>query len=328
MAALAPRRDRAGMTSFGLHFTSWLGADPARPLLDHLCEVGAALDASDVFSSLWLTDHMQHLGPEGVEHPALEPHLVLAAVAARTERVELGVLATSVLYRHPALLTKMITTLDALAPGRAVLGIGAGHPRTESEARSYGFDFPPVGARMAMLEDALAVVRAMTSPSPASGTPACFPRPTAPLRILVAGSGEQRLLRIAAQHADMVNLSFPSGDRLERLPHKLDVLRRHCATVGRDPDDITVTYKALLAVSTSRGDAADTARRWCAARGIGDVSPSDGVFVGEPGEIAEQVRPFVAAGVDHLVVELAGGTDPKSLELAADALAPVLEKQP
>src|SRR5207253_2727376 len=135
-----------------------------------------------------------------------------------TNRLRLGILATSVLYRQPTLLAKMITTLDALSDGRAILGIGAGHPRTESEHQEYGYDFPSVAERMAVLEDALVLIRSMIGRTPVDGAPACWPRSVgADIPILVAGSGEQRLLRIAALHADMVNLSFPSGDTLERI---------------------------------------------------------------------------------------------------------------
>ncbi len=142
--------------------------------------------------------------------------------------------------------------------------------------------------------------------------------------MLVAGSGEQRLLRIAAKHADMINLSLPSGDSLARIPHKLDVLRQHCATVGRDPAQITVTYKATMAVAESREQARAAWGRWAPSFGLGEPAAEAGAFVGEPAEIADMVRPFLDAGVDHLVVELAGGTGPESIALAAKALAPLM----
>ena len=234
-------------------------------------------------------------------------------------------------YRNPALLAKMITTLDVLSGGRAILGIGAGHPRTQAEAESYGYAFPPVRARMEMLEHALEVIRPMIGATPAGATPAGgappnWPRPLRPggIPVLVAGSGEQRLLRIAAKHADMINLSLPSGDSLARIPHKLDVLRQHCATVGRDPAQITVTYKATMAVAESREQARAAWDRWAPSFGLGEPAAEAGAFVGEPAEIADMVRPFLDAGVDHLVVELAGGTGPESIALAAKALAPLM----
>jgi alkanesulfonate monooxygenase SsuD/methylene tetrahydromethanopterin reductase-like flavin-dependent oxidoreductase (luciferase family) len=254
-----------------------------------------------------------------------ESHLALASIAATTARLNLGLLATSVLYRNPALLAKMITTLDVLSGGRAILGIGAGHPRTQAEAESYGYQFPPISARMDMLDHALEIIRSMTGPEPASGAPPNWPRPLRPggIPVLVAGSGEQRLLRIAAKHADMINLSLPSGDSLDRIPHKLAVLRQHCATVGRDPAQITVTYKATMAVAESRQHAHAAWDHWGQRFGLGEPAAQAGAFVGEPAEIADMIRPFLDAGVQHLIVELADGAGPESIALAAKALAPL-----
>lgn len=313
------------MATFGLHLTTYPEAGSGGSLPAQLRELGAALEATGVFGTLWLTDHMQHLGPGGPTLAMPESHLVLAAVAAMTTELHLGMLATSVLYRRPALLAKMVTTLDVLSGGRATLGIGAGHPRTEGEVVAYGYDFPPLGERMAMLEQALTTIRAMTGATPSADAAPNWPRPANPggIPILVAGSGEHRLLRIAAAHADMINLSFPSGDTLDRLPHKLDVLAKHHAAVGRDPESITVTYKALLAVAPSRRDAQQAWDRWRQGRGLPDLDHRAGVFVGEPGDIAEQVRPFLDAGVQHLVVELVDPAEPKAVALAAEALEPL-----
>jgi alkanesulfonate monooxygenase SsuD/methylene tetrahydromethanopterin reductase-like flavin-dependent oxidoreductase (luciferase family) len=313
------------MTTFGLHLTSYPAADGADSLAAYTRDVAVAAESSGVFSCLWLTDHVYNLGPESPAAPMPESHLVLAAIAACTRELNLGVLATSVVYRNPALLAKMITTLDALSGGRAILGIGAGHPRTQGEAESYGYPFPPVPVRMDMLDRALAVIRSMTGPDPVSGTPPNWPRPlrAGGIPVLVAGSGEQRLLRVAAKHADMINLSLPSGDSLARIPHKLDVLRRHCATVGRDPAQITVTYKAVLAVADTPERARAAWDQWGPPRGITEPAAEAGAFVGQPGDIAEMVRPFLNAGVEHLIIELADGATPESIALAAQALSPL-----
>lgn len=323
MAAAAAGPQPGAMTTFGLHLTSYPVPDGS--IAAYTREVAAAAEDSGVFGALWLTDHVQNLGPEGPAGPMPESHLVLAAIAASTSRLGLGLLATSVVYRNPALLAKMITTIDVLSGGRAVLGIGAGHPRTQAEAESYGYAFPPVRARMEMLDRALAVIRSMTGPDPVRGAPPNWPRPlhAGGIPVLVAGSGEQRLLRIAAKHADMINLSLPSGDGLARIPHKLEVLRQHCATVGRDPALITVSYKAVMAVAASRERARAAWDRWGAPRGLGEPAAGSGAFVGEPAGIADMVRPFLDAGVGHLIVELADGATPESVALAAKALAPL-----
>ncbi len=311
------------MTTFGLHLTSYPGPDTGGSIAAWTRDVAAAAEDSGVFGTLWLTDHLQNPGPAA---PTPDPHLVLAAVAACTQRLELGLLAASVVYRNPALLAKMITTLDVLSGGRAILGIGAGHPRTQAEAEAYGYAFPPVRARMEMLDHALEVIRPMIGAEPADGAPPNWPRPLRPggIPVLVAGSGEQRLLRIAAKHADMINLSLPSGDSLARIPHKLDVLHQHCATVGRDPAHITVTYKATMAVAESGEQARAAWDQWAPSFGLREPAAETGAFVGEPAGIAGMVRPFLDAGIDHLVVELAGRPGPESIALAAKALAPLM----
>ena len=117
------------MTTFGLHLTSYPGPD-AGSIAAYARDVAVAAEDSGVFGTLWLTDHLQSPHPAA---PVPESHLVLANVAACTRRLSLGLLAASVVYRNPALLAKMITTIDVLSGGRAILGIGAGHPRTQAD---------------------------------------------------------------------------------------------------------------------------------------------------------------------------------------------------
>src|SRR6267143_498844 len=134
---------------FGLHLTDFSHPAWAGPqLLTRLTSVCQALEESPAFDTLWLNDHLHHPGPEGPEASRPEAMMMLAAAAACTSRLRLGLLVASATFRHPALLVKMITTLDVLSGGRAVLGIGAGHPRTETEHRAYGIPFPPLGERM------------------------------------------------------------------------------------------------------------------------------------------------------------------------------------
>ena len=313
------------MTTFGLHLTTYPGPDAGGSIAAFVRDIAMAAEDSGVFGTLWLTDHLHSLGPAGPAAPVPESHLVLANVAACTQRLDLGLLATSVVYRNPALLAKMITTLDVLSGGRAILGIGAGHPRAQAEAESYAYPFPPVRARMEMLDRALAIIRPMIGADPDGGGTPNWPRPlrTGGIPVLVAGSGEQRLLRIAAKHADMINLSLPSGDSLARIPHKLDVLHQHCATVGRDPAQITVTYKATMAVAETRQQARAAWDRWAPSFGLGEPAAGAGAFTGEPADIAGQVQPFLDAGVDKLIIELAGGARPQSIAMAAKALAPL-----
>jgi alkanesulfonate monooxygenase SsuD/methylene tetrahydromethanopterin reductase-like flavin-dependent oxidoreductase (luciferase family) len=315
------------MTTYGLHLTDFHPPAFAGPrLLRGITDIAHAMESSGGFSSVWLTDHLQNLGPDGPTSPMPESYTVLGALAAATSQLRLGVLATSVLYRSPALLAKMATTLDVLSGGRVVLGIGAGHPRTEGEARAYGYPFPPVVERMRMLDDALHTIRAMTGPRPDADTPPNWPCPAQAggIPILVAGSGEQRLLRIAARHADLINLSFPSGDSLDRIPHKLEVLAGHCRTVGRDAGAIGVTYKGVLAIDSSADAARTSWDAWRRRRGIGEVDATDGVFVGDPAQVIDQLGPWLDSGIEHFVFEVLGGDDPKIVTLAGETLARIV----
>jgi alkanesulfonate monooxygenase SsuD/methylene tetrahydromethanopterin reductase-like flavin-dependent oxidoreductase (luciferase family) len=329
MARDRHRLHGGGMTTFGVHLTGFDGpAFAGERLLDGVGDIAAAMEASGSLSTLWLTDHMQHLGPHGPTSPMPESYLLLSALAARTSTLRLGMLATSVLYRQPALLAKMATTLDNISGGRMILGIGAGHPRTEDEVRAYGYDFPPIGERMARLESALETIRAMVGPVAQDDAPPNWPRPVQQggIPVLVAGSGEQRLLRIAARHADLINLSFPSGDTLDRIPHKRDVLARHCATVGRDPATIGVTYKAVLSIAqtSSAARANWDASQW--APFFAGTDARHGVFVGEPADVLDQLEPWLTAGIDHIVFELPGGNDAKTVALAGETLAKVMDR--
>ncbi|HVX44528.1 MAG TPA: LLM class F420-dependent oxidoreductase [Mycobacteriales bacterium] len=223
---------------------------PGRPLGPTVADIARTADQAG-FESLWLMDHYFQIGLNGPpEHEMLECYTALGYLAAQTERVRLGALVTGVHYRHPGLLAKIVTTLDVLSGGRAMLGIGAAW--NEEESRSLGVPFPPLAERFERLEETLQICLQMWSgdESPYIGrhyqldrplnSPQSLTRPHPP--ILIGGSGERKTLRLVAQYADACNL-FP-GPELDR---KLDVLRRHCADVGRDYDEIEKT--SVLAVA-------------------------------------------------------------------------------
>ena len=171
-----------------------------------------------------------------------EAYTLLGALAARTTTVKLGTLVTGVTYRNPAMLAKIVTTLDVISKGRAFLGIGAAWFDLEHEG--LGVDFPPVKERFERLEEALQICRAMfrgERPTfdgqalPGQGRhqlPRRRSRPGGP-PIMIGGQGEKKTLRLMAQHAEMAN--FTSG--FDELPRKLEVLAGHCADVGRDMAD-------------------------------------------------------------------------------------------
>jgi F420-dependent oxidoreductase-like protein len=196
--------------------------------------------------TLSVMDHwfqMEQMWP--AEEPMLEGYTTLGFVAAKTERLRLRLLVGGVTYRHPGLLAKTITTLDVLSGGRAELGIGAAW--YEREHRGLGVPFPPLAERFERLEETLQICLQMWSDDdgPYAGkhyqlaetlcspAPVSSPRP----RVLIGGSGERKTLRLVAEYADACNI-FGEGPI---IAHKLEVLRRHCDDVGRDPADIEVT---------------------------------------------------------------------------------------
>jgi F420-dependent oxidoreductase-like protein len=215
------------------------------------------------FDVVGVADHLwqgAHLG--GPEQPELECFITLGVVATHTRRCRLVPLVAGVHFRHPVLLAKMITTLDVLSGGRAMLGIGAGW--YEEEARGLGFPFPPLAERFEMLEEAIQICLRMWHDErgderPFAGkhyhlerplnVPQSLSRPHPP--ILIGGSGERKTLRFVARYADACNL-YPTPD----LPAKLDVLRRHCAEEGRDYDAIEKTCMVHFAI-----DGGDTKTR-------------------------------------------------------------------
>ena len=179
------------------------------------------------------------------EDPMLEGYTALGFLAGVTQRLRLRLLVTGVTYRHPGLLAKIVTTLDVLSEGRAELGIGAAW--YEREHRGLGVPFPPVAERFERLEEAIQICLQMWSDDdgPYNGrhynleATLCSPRPVSSPRprILIGGSGERKTLRLVAQYADACNIFGGPKD----VAHKVDVLRRHCDAVGRDPNEIEVT---------------------------------------------------------------------------------------
>ena len=223
---------------------SWPGGAPA--LGRTLAEVARVADQGGV-STLTMMDHyfqMEQLG--GPPEPMLEGYTSLGFLAGQTSEVELGLLVTGVTYRHPGLLAKIVSTLDVLSGGRAMLGIGAAW--YDREHAGLGVPFPPTAERFERLEEALQVCRRMWSDddSPYEGKhyqlaePVCVPQPLheGGPRILIGGSGEKKTLRLVAKYADACNLF---GDDPDEIRHKLEVLDRHCENEGRDPAEIQRT---------------------------------------------------------------------------------------
>jgi F420-dependent oxidoreductase-like protein len=301
---------------------------PDDALFERVSEIAVTAERSG-FDSLWVMDHFYQIGVNGPPtDPMFEAYTLLGAIAARTSRVELGTMVTGVTYRNPALLAKIVTTLDVISSGRAVLGIGAAW--NEDEHRGYGFDFPLVGERMRRLEEAVQICRAMFT----QGDPTFdgrhsridralnVPRPIRPggIPILIGGSGEQRTLKLVARYADACNLF---GD-LPTIRHKLDVLARHCEAVGRDPAEITKTRLGPLVIGAIEEAVRPKLEAGMAARGMTEEQFRSVAVCGTPDQVVEQARAFLDAGLDGLLFNMRDANEVDPVALAGRTLAPLL----
>ncbi|MEP7135137.1 MAG: TIGR03560 family F420-dependent LLM class oxidoreductase [Chloroflexota bacterium] len=213
------------------------------------------------FYSLWVMDHyyqIKGLFGEAYTDPMLEAYTTLGYFAGLTEKTYLGVLVTGVIYRHPAVLMKMVNTLDILSGGRAYFGIGAAW--YEDEAQGNGIPYPPTSERFERLEDSLKLAKALWNSDEISFTGKHFSAPAMtsnprPLsnphpRIMVGGTGPNKTLRMVAQYADACNIGDWVGKA--NMQKALDDLKRHCDALGRDYNTIEKT--SLCTVHLSEKD--------------------------------------------------------------------------
>jgi F420-dependent oxidoreductase-like protein len=288
----------------GLQIPNFTLGVPDDRLFESVSEL--AVTAEDVgFDSLWVMDHFYQLPAlGGPPMPMLESYTLLGGLAARTSRIRLGTLVTGVTYRNPALLAKIVTTLDVMSAGRAILGIGAAWYDVEHEG--LGVDFPPVGERMDRLEEAVQICRAMFRDEAPSFEGKYYrthearnvPRPVTPggPPILIGGGGEKRTLRLVARYADFCNIT---GDA-DTIRHKVGVLHDHCGAVGRDPAEITVSRLSTLVMT---GSAEETAGTWELLRAAAGEDAA-GFTVGQEDEIVAQVEELAGAGVEYVIFNM------------------------
>jgi F420-dependent oxidoreductase-like protein len=300
------------------------GGAPAERLFERVAATARAAEGSG-FDSVWVHDHLHQSpwsGPE--DDPMLEAYTLLGALAAVTERVWIGAMVSPVTTRHPGLLARMVTSLDVISGGRAVLGIGAGnHPE---EHRAYGIPFASPSERIEMVEEAVQVCRAMFTNRGTTFEGRHFrlegalnvPQPVRPggPPILIGGGGERRMLRVVARHADLCGF-FGDAATIRR---KLDILERYCQEVGRDPADITKTRLSALVIADTRAEAEEIGARMREARRMGEEVYREAI-VGTPDQVLDQARTYLDAGLDGLIFNM---HDPENLDhvrLAGEVLS-------
>ena len=265
-----------------------------------------ASQADDVgFDSIWVMDHFFQIRSVGrPEEPMLEGWTALGFLAALTKRARLGLMVGGVHYRLPGLWVKAATTLDVLSGGRAWLGIGAAW--NQEESRALGFPFPPLGERFEMLEETLQIAHGMWTGERGSeesfegrhfqagrllNSPQSLSRPRPP--IMIGGGGERKTLRLVAQYADATNVfGGPAA-----IHQKYEVLREHCATIGRDPDEIERSTLQTVNLAAE-----------------------------SPAQIVDRFGELADAGAQHVILGLHHVDDPANLETLGRAVLPELQK--
>ena len=276
------------------------------------------------FHSVWFVDHMWGRGLPDFEH--LEAWTLMSAIAAVTERIGIGTLVLCNSYRSPSLLAKMAASLDNVSSGRLVLGLGTGW--MEEEYLAYGYPFPPPRVRIEQLEEALCIIKLLLTEPRASfqgkyyaiedavNNPKPVQKPRPP--ILIGGAGEKRLLRVVAEHADIWNCP---NNVAPSLPHKLDVLKRHCDTIGRDPQSIEVSEQSIMVLGRNQKDL--RGKMQFAKQALGatfDVEQT--ALRGTPEQLIEAIENRSRQGVTFFTTLFGDMNQPETLELFAKTVAP------
>ncbi|OBF53011.1 LLM class F420-dependent oxidoreductase [Mycobacterium sp. 852002-53434_SCH5985345] len=267
------------------------------------------------FDSVFVMDHFYQLPMLGdPDQPMLEAYTALGALATATERVRLGTLVTGNTYRSPSLLAKIITTLDVVSQGRAILGIGTGW--FELEHDQLGFEFGTFTDRFNRLEEALQIILPMIKGERPTFSGNWYqvreamanPRFREHIPLMIGGSGEKKTIPLAARHFDHLNVI--AG--FDELPGKLEVVRRRCEEIGRDPATLeTSTLTTVLIDENAKADQVP-------------AEMTQRMVVGGPDSVADQIKTKVVdAGIDGVIINLPFYT-PGVISAVGEALRPVV----
>jgi F420-dependent oxidoreductase-like protein len=304
---------------FGIH------AGPQNATFDQLLELWQRSEELD-YDWVSVFDHFMPIFGPDPDGPCFEGVTLMAALAAHTSKIRVGMLVTGVTYRHPAVAANMAATIDHISGGRAEYGVGAAW--FEKEHDQYGIPFPRIGVRMDMLDEACRVIRGLWTEERFSFEGKHYkltdaqmdPKPLQErMPLAIGGSGEKRTLRIVAEHGDVWNTFY--GD-LDVFKHKLDVLSQHCADVGRDPADIrkSITFRAILSEDEAE---LEQKRADIASRPAGRLT----FFVGTPEECLEELKPYAELGAGDFLLGASAPYDWQSIELVATKVAPALRAE-
>jgi alkanesulfonate monooxygenase SsuD/methylene tetrahydromethanopterin reductase-like flavin-dependent oxidoreductase (luciferase family) len=273
-----------------------------------------------------------------VGDPVLEAYTTLGALASVTSTINLGALVTGMGYRQPALLAKMVTTLDLVSGGRALLGLGAGW--YEREHVSYGYPYPPTRVRLERLAEGLEVITGLLKDGHVTFAGTHYqvedarndPRVRPNLPVIVGGTGERLTFGAAARFADHLNIECG----ISELPRKLAAVDARCAEIGRERSTLAVSFFAYVTVADTSDQARRQLREQLRRQGIDydqlsgrqRAELTDRHLTGTPQEIAERLnKEVLGPGVDGLIVGIQDADRyPASIDLTADAVLPLLNR--
>ena len=287
----------------------------------------AALTFEDLgYDSLWVNDHLY--GPQSPDIPILEAWSTCAGLAAVTKTCEIGTLVTPAGMRNPAHLGKVIATIDNIANGRIIPGLGAGW--MEREFIDFGMPFPSIKNRLTQLEETVQLLLKMWDPEIDEVTlDGSFvktnrlvtqPKPGRKPPLLIGGAGEKRTIPIAAQYADIYN---NVAGQQEFLPRKIDVLHNACASIGRDPNSITISQQCLVTIAENEDLAEPMIDRASKIFG-GHLGDPKGPLAlsGSPEKIISQIQKHIDLGCTMFVIEFFGRDTQEPAKLFAETVMP------
>lgn len=278
------------------------------------------------YDSLWVCDHLY--GPQSPSIPILEAWSLISAVAAITDRVEIGTLVTPAGMRNPAQLGKVIATIDNITGGRIIPGFGGGWmPR---EFTDFGMPFLSTGQRLTQLRETVELLNKMWDPDEGEVTyegrlvsaenVVTLPKPPRKPPVLIGGGGEKVTLRIVAEHGDIWNNSAGNQGKLEQ---KAGVLRQHLADVGRDPSEVRISQQCLVTIApdvASAGPMIDTAKKIFGGH-MGDPTGPLAI-AGDPVRVREQIQRHIDLGCTMFMIEFFGRDTKEPAKLFADQVLP------
>ena len=276
------------------------------------------------FDSLWVCDHVYGVPLPNL--PIFDGWTELAAVAAVTERAELGSLVTPPFFRNPAVFAKQLATIDQISGGRVIAGLGAGW--FEAEFKAYGCDFPAIGERMRALAECVEILKRLWSEERVtfegrhfSVTDAiCEPKPVRPPPILIGGGGEQVLMGIVARHADIWNNMAVIQSQLGA---KVESLRRRCDELGRDFDSIEISQQCVVVIGEDEEQARGFLEKAKKVYGghMGGSIEEHGIW-GAPDTVIEKIERHRALGCSLFVMEFFGRDTTIPARLFAEKVLP------